>query len=53
MTYWRMQLHPDDARGALRHSLESLAHEYIGLDFASDVGDLTTVTRDQLSEQKP
>jgi hypothetical protein len=54
MAYWRMQLHPDDAGGALGHSVESLAAGYIGLDFAIDVGDLNGVTWDQLPEkQKP
>jgi hypothetical protein len=42
MTYWRMQLHPADPENAVKHSVESLAAEYVGLDFAAEVGDLTT-----------
>jgi hypothetical protein len=45
MTYWRMQLHPADPREALKHSVESLAAGYIGLDFATDVGDLMATTQ--------
>ena len=33
--------------------VESLAAGYIGLDFAEDVGDLSRVTREQLTQQKP
>ncbi len=40
MTYWRMQLHPDEANESLKNCVESLAAGYIGLDFISDVGDL-------------
>jgi len=48
MTYWRMQLHPAEAEGAVRHTVESLAAGYIGLDFAADVPDLTTIEQDTL-----
>ncbi len=48
MTYWRMQLHPDESEGAIRHTVESLAAGYIGLDFAEDVPDLLTVGQDSL-----
>jgi hypothetical protein len=41
MQYWRMQLHPSDAALALRHSVQSIAAGFIGLDFAVDPGDLT------------
>jgi hypothetical protein len=41
MKYWRMQLHPDDAGGATRHAVESLASGFLGLDFVADPGDLT------------
>lgn len=50
MTYWRMQLHPDSAGGAVKHTVESLSAGYIGLDFASDVGDMQTITREQIPE---
>lgn len=45
MTYWRMQLHPSDPSGALKHSVQSLAAGFIGLDFADDVGDLRRITQ--------
>lgn len=37
--YWRMQLHPAQPGEAVRHTVESLAAGYIGLDFEADVGD--------------
>lgn len=40
MTYWRMQLHPSEPDQAVRHSIESLAAGYIGLDFVEDIGRL-------------
>ncbi|WP_081647425.1 hypothetical protein [Thioalkalivibrio sp. ALR17-21] len=43
MNYWRMQLHPDDAASAVRHTMRSLGLGYIGLDFAQPPGDLTDV----------
>jgi hypothetical protein len=43
-----MQLHPDEAEGAIRHTVECLSAGYIGLDFAVDVPDLMTVTQDSL-----
>ena len=43
-----MQLHPNDAANAVRHSVESLCAGLIGLDFREDVGDLMTLTRDEL-----
>jgi hypothetical protein len=48
MTYWRMQLHPDDASGAVKHTTQSLAAGYIGLDFEEFVPDLFTIKQDQL-----
>ena len=48
MAYWRMQLHPDDAPEAMRHAVESLGAGYIGLDFASEVGDLRTASKEQV-----
>ena len=43
MTYWRMQLHPDDGANAVAHTIKSLGLGYIGLDFAAPPGDLTDV----------
>src|SRR5260221_8061631 len=40
MTYWRMQVHPAMPEDAVKHTIESLVAGYIGLDFASEVGDL-------------
>jgi hypothetical protein len=40
MTYWRMQLCPPSRREAVKHTIESLVAGYIGLDFATEVGDL-------------
>ena len=48
MAYWRMQLHPSESGSAVRHTVESLAAGYIGLDFAVDVPDLLTVAQDAL-----
>ena len=53
MAYWRMQLHPDNASEAARHSVESLAAGYIGLDFATDVGDLKRMTKPQFEQLLP
>ncbi len=43
MAFWRMQLHPNDASNALRHTSQSLAAGFIGLDFLNPPGDLTDV----------
>jgi len=43
-----MQLHPSEAEGAIRHTVESLAAGYIGLDFAGDVQDLMTIKQSAL-----
>jgi hypothetical protein len=48
MTYWRMQLHPDDPGGATRHAVESLAAGFIGLGFLNDPGDLTLASASAL-----
>lgn len=45
MNYWRMQLHPDEARWAMEYASQSIAAGFIGLDFAltedgNVVGDL-------------
>lgn len=48
MTYWRMQLHPSESEGAIKHTVESLTSGYIGLDFEEDVPDLMTVRQEAL-----
>jgi hypothetical protein len=48
MTYWRMQLHPASSGDAIKHTIESLAASYIGLDFAAEVGDLTEAAQSAL-----
>lgn len=50
MTYWRMQLHPSQSGGAIRHTVESLVAGYIGLDFSIDVPDMLTVEQDSLPQ---
>lgn len=52
MTYWRMQLHPSESEGAIKHTVESLSAGYIGLDFAIDVPDLMTVAQSELPENQ-
>ncbi len=50
MTYWRMQLHPTEPSIAVEHTVKSLAAGYMGLDFATDVGDLRRTTQDALPQ---
>src|SRR5258708_20719579 len=52
MPYWRMQLHPSESGGAVRHTVESLSAGYIGLDFETDIPDLLTVLRGALPENQ-
>ncbi len=53
MNYWRMQLHPDDAKKATYYSSQSIAAGFIGLGFATDVGDLLSEShKNILSSQK-
>lgn len=40
MNYWRMQLHPSESLSAMAHAVQSVAAGFIGLDFASDKGDM-------------
>ena len=40
MNYWRMQLHPNEAENSAYYASQSIASGFIGLDFATDVGDL-------------
>lgn len=48
MTYWRMQLHPAEPTAAAQHAYQSLVAGFIGLDFATDVGDLMATEQSQL-----
>jgi len=52
MTYWRMQLHPTEPAVAVVHTVKSLVAGYIGLDFDTDVGDLTRTTQDALPQRQ-
>jgi hypothetical protein len=52
MSYWRMQLHPSESEGAIRHTVKCLSAGYIGLDFATDVPDLLTVPQSALPENQ-
>lgn len=52
MTYWRMQLHPSEPEGAIKHTVESLSAGYVGLDFATDVPDLLTVSQAVLPDSQ-
>ncbi len=49
MNYWRMQLHPDDAENAALHANQSVSAGFIGLDFASEVGDLLSGSHQDIS----
>lgn len=48
MTYWRMQMHPASPSEAVKHTIESLAAGFVGLDFQTDVGDLFRAEQSQL-----
>jgi hypothetical protein len=52
MTYWRMQLHPSESEGAIRHTVESLSAGYIGLDFTTAVADLLTIPQAMLPDDQ-
>jgi hypothetical protein len=52
MTYWRMQLHPAQSEGAIRHTAKCLSAGYIGLDFSDDVPDLLTVPQNALPDNQ-
>jgi len=45
-------LHPDESGDAVRHTIDSLSAGYIGLDFATDVPDLTMISRDAIQENQ-
>lgn len=40
MNYWRMQLHPEDPERSVQYASQSLTAGFIGLGFATEVGDL-------------
>jgi hypothetical protein len=48
MTYWRMQLHPNESEAAIKNTVESLSAGYVGLDFSADVPDLLTIKQEVL-----
>jgi hypothetical protein len=52
MTYWRMQLHPNEPEGAIWHTVQSLSAGYIGLDFSIDVPDMLTIRQEGLPENQ-
>lgn len=52
MTYWRMQVHPGDSVNAIKHTVESISAGYIGLDFITDIPDLTTISQETLPENQ-
>lgn len=52
MTYWRMQLHPDEPGEAMKYSVQSLAAGYIGLDFGVEVGDMMMTTQAELPDNQ-
>jgi hypothetical protein len=49
MRYWRMQIHPDEPRNAVRDTITTLAAGYIGMDVPGDVRDLATALPKALS----
>lgn len=49
MASWRMQLHPNAPGESAYHTIQSLSHGFVGLDFREDVGDLERLDRAQLS----
>lgn len=53
MKYWRMQLHPDDGEKSALYSHQSIAAGFIGLDFATEAGDLLADSqKDVLTSQR-
>lgn len=43
-----MQLHPGDSAHATKHTIESLAARFVGLDFYRDTGDMTKIKKERL-----
>ena len=52
MTYWRMQLHPNDPDRAMHYTSRSLAAGFIGLDFIKEVGDLNRAKYEQIPKKQ-
>ena len=54
MTYWRMQLHPNEPGEAVKHAAESLAAGFIGLDFprSAGIGDLLETPHERLPQHR-
>jgi len=52
MSFWRMQLHPDDAEKAVSHTVKSLGLGYVGLDFQNPPGDLTDVEKKDIPKEQ-
>ena len=50
MSYWRMQLHPNQPGEAARHAIESLTAGFVGLDFKRDCGDLSLLGASDLPD---
>jgi hypothetical protein len=48
MAFWRMQLHPGDSGNAVKHTTQSLAAGFIGLDFVNTPGDLTDIAASEI-----
>lgn len=48
-TYWRMQLHPNDAEHAFHHSIACLSAGLIGVDFGIEA-DILTRSREDVPE---
>lgn len=52
MTYWRMQLHPNDPAKAMHYTSRSLSAGFIGLDFGKEVGDLNRAKYNQIPKKQ-
>ena len=52
MNYWRMQLHPDDAQSSSFYANESIVKGFIGLGFATEVGDLLTEQNESILDRQ-
>jgi hypothetical protein len=48
--YWRMQLHPAKPSVSMHYAVQSIAAGFIGLDFATDPGDMKLAAPDSLPE---
>jgi len=52
MTYWKIQLHPNDNTRAVEHTMRTLGLRYIGLGFANQPGDFTGVSADEVVQSQ-